>query len=284
MSHDFQGPPNMLLAGVMGWPVSHSRSPRLHGYWLKKYGINGAYLPLAVRPQDFEDALRALPKLGFRGANVTVPHKEAAFHAVHEADAFAVRVKAVNTVIVRPDGTLLGRNTDGYGFIENLKDRQPLWRGLAGPAVVIGAGGAARGIVAALLDEGVPQIRLLNRTEARAEQLALELDDNRIFVTPWTMRAEVIADAALLVNATTLGMSGGDPLDLDLYGLNEKAIVYDIVYTPLQTPLLVAARMRGNPVVDGLGMLLHQARPGFEAWFGVMPEVTEDIRQFMLAG
>lgn len=274
----------MLLAGVIGWPVHHSRSPRLHGYWLKKYGINGAYLPLAVRPQDIEDALRALPKLGFRGVNVTVPHKEAAFHTVDEADDFAARVKAVNTVVVRPDGTLLGRNTDGFGFIENLKDRQPLWRATSGPAVVIGAGGAARGIVAALLDEGAPQVRLVNRTKARAEQLAAALDDDRVMVMPWATRSDLLADAALLVNSTILGMAGGAPLDLDLQGLNKKSIVYDIVYTPLQTPLLACAIARGNPVVDGLGMLLHQARPGFEAWFGVMPEVTEDLRQFVLAG
>jgi shikimate dehydrogenase len=276
-----------MLAGVMGWPVTHSRSPRLHGYWLRHYGIDGAYLPLAVRPEDFEAALQALPKLGFKGANVTVPHKEAAFRAMDDVDDFARRVGAVNTVIVQPDGRLTGRNTDGYGFIQNLKQSVPHWQAANGPAVVLGAGGAARGIIAALLDEGAARIIVTNRTQSRAEQLVEALDDHRLEVIPWPKAAGLLEAAALLVNSTTLGMfggmSGGEPLALDLDGLAKEAVVYDIVYAPLKTSLLAAAEARGNKIVNGLGMLLHQARPGFEAWFGVKPDVTPELEKFVLA-
>lgn len=269
------------LAGVMGWPVGHSLSPRLHGFWLEKYGIDGAYLPLAVRPEDAEGAIRMLPKLGFRGANVTVPHKEAAFRAVDELEPLARRVGAVNTLVVREDGSLLGRNTDGFGFIENLKAGLPGWRAAAGPAVVLGAGGAARAVVAALADAGAPEIRLVNRSLDRAERLAADLG-GPIRVLAWARRTEALEGAALLVNTTSLGMKGQDPLSLDLSRLLPAALVTDIVYAPLETPLLLLARQRNNPVVDGLGMLLHQARPGFAAWFGREPEVTPDLRAFVL--
>lgn len=271
------------VAGVMGWPVGHSRSPRLHGFWLQQHGIDGAYVPLAVPPDRVEQAIRALPALGFRGCNVTVPHKEAALRAVDRLDPAARRIGAVNTIVVLPDGSLEGRNTDGYGFVENLAEGRPGWRADAGPAVVLGAGGAARAILVALLDAGVPEIVLANRTLARAEELAADIG-GPLRAVPWENRTRALADAALLVNTTTQGMSGQPPLDLDLSGLPPAAIVTDIVYTPLTTPLLADAAARGNPTVDGIGMLLHQARPGFHAWFGLDPQVTPALRRFVLEG
>ncbi|MEQ9554318.1 MAG: shikimate dehydrogenase [Rhodospirillales bacterium] len=270
------------LAGVMGWPVSHSLSPVLHGHWLDSLGIDGAYVPLAVAPENFAPALAALANMGFRGVNVTVPHKEAALAAVDTADALARRIGAVNTVIVGDDGKLTGTNTDGFGFLENLKEGAPGWNPGQGPAVVLGAGGAARAVVVALIDAGVPEIRLINRTRARADRIAQDLG-GPVTVHDWEDRAAVLADADLLVNTTTLGMTGKDPLDISLDALPAAALVNDIVYAPLETNLLAAARARGNPVVDGLGMLLHQARPGFEAWFGQAPQVTPDLRARILA-
>lgn len=269
------------VAGVMGWPVSHSRSPRLHGFWLREHGIDGAYVPLPVRPEDFAAAVRALPKLGFAGANVTVPHKEAALAACDAVSALARRIGAVNTLVCRPDGSLYGDNTDGFGFLENLRAGCPGWRPEAGPAVVLGAGGAARAVVAALLDAGCPQVRLTNRTRDRAAELAADLG-GAIEVVAWEERSAALADAGLLVNTTTLGMTGAPPLDLALEALPASALVTDIVYAPLVTDLLARAQARGNAVVDGLGMLLHQGRPGFEAWFGVRPEVTPALRAAVL--
>jgi shikimate dehydrogenase len=269
------------LAGVMGWPVSHSRSPRLHGFWLERYGIDGAYVPLAVRPEDLGPALAALPRLGFRGVNLTVPHKEAGLAIVAEVSAEARRIGAVNTVVVGSDGRLIGHNSDGFGFLANLRQGAPDWHASDGPAVVLGAGGAARAVAAALLDEGVAEVRLVNRTPGRAQGLAHDLG-GPCRVMAWAERAAALAGAAVLVNTTTLGMTGAPALELDLSRLPPQAVVNDIVYTPLETPLLAEARQRGNRVVDGLGMLLHQARPGFEAWFGVKPEVTPDLRAFVL--
>jgi len=269
------------LAGVMGWPLGHSRSPRVHGYWIEQHRIDGAYLPLPVRPGAFAPALRALAALGFRGVNVTIPHKEAALAACDRVDAGARRIGAVNTVVMR-DGRLEGCNSDGFGFLESLRQGRPDWDPAAGPAVVLGAGGAARAVVAALLDAGVPSLRLVNRTLARAEALAAALG-GPIEVAAWDRAAACLDGAALLVNATSLGLSGQPPLDLDLGALPAAALVTDIVYQPLVTPLLAAAAARGNPTVDGLGMLLHQARPGFEAWFGVAPEVTAELRAFVLS-
>lgn len=271
------------LAGVMGWPVGHSRSPRLHGHWLERYGIDGAYVPLSVPPDRIEQAIRALPALGFRGCNVTVPHKEAAFRTVDRLDATARRMGAVNTIVVGEDGSLEGRNTDGFGFIENLKSGAPGWKASDGPALVIGAGGAARAVVASLLDEGAPLVWLVNRTRARAEELASDIG-GAIEVADWVSRETLLDGAALVVNTTTQGMAGQPPLELDLSALPAAAVVTDIVYTPLLTPLLEAAQARGNRVVDGVGMLLHQARPGFAAWFGTEPEVTEELRCIVLAG
>lgn len=268
------------LAGVMGWPVGHSRSPRVHGYWLAHYGVDGAYVPLPVAPENLNRALRALPILGFAGCNLTIPHKEAALTAVDTLAPAARRIGAVNTVTVR-DGKLVGDNTDGFGFLENLKAEALDWRPKAGPAVILGAGGAARAVIAALLDAGVPTIRIINRTTKRAEALAASLG-GPLHVRPWKEREAALADATLLVNTTNLGMTGQPPLELKLDRLPSAAVVSDIVYVPLETELLAAARARGHPAVDGLGMLLHQARPGFETWFKVAPEVTSQLRAFVL--
>jgi len=268
---------NFRTVGVIGWPLTHSRSPRLHAYWLRRYNIAGAYVPLPVQPGRLEVALRGLAALGFAGCNVTVPHKEEAARLVDRIDATTERVGAVNLIVVQADGSLRGSNTDGYGFIQNLRETMPHWRADAGPAVILGAGGAARSVVASLIDAGAREIRLLNRTQARAEQLAA-LFAGPIEVVAWQRRHAALAGAALLVNTTSLGMTGQPPLDVALDTLPRTAIVYDLVYNPLQTALLSAARTRGNPLIDGLGMLLHQARPSFEAWFGVLPDITPELR------
>ncbi len=268
------------LAGVMGWPVAHSLSPRLHGYWLRHHGIDGAYLPLPVRPEAFERALDSLAALGFRGVNVTLPHKPAALAACDSVDAVAARIGAVNTIVFE-DGKALGSNSDAYGFLEHLRQSLPAWRADAGPAVVLGAGGAARAVAVALIDAGVPGIRIATRSAERAAALASSLDGT-LSTVAWPPPPAALADAGLLVNTTSLGMTGQPPLTIDLSGLPAGAAVYDIVYNPLETALLAEARRRGHPAVDGLGMLLHQARPGFARWFGVEPEVTEDLRRFLL--
>ena len=269
------------LAGVLGWPVAHSRSPQLHGHWLQRYGLDGAYVPLAVAPGDLERAVQALPRLGFRGFNVTVPHKEAVAGLVDQIDPAARRIGAVNTVVADEDGRLHGSNTDGFGFIEAMRDRLPGWQP-SGAVVVLGAGGAARAVVAALQDCGAVQIRLANRSPQRSEALIADLGGT-IEAVDWAQRAAALAGAVLVVNTTTLGMTGQPPLDLDLAELGPEAAVFDIVYTPLETPLLQSARRRGLQAVDGLGMLLHQARPGFRAWFGVDPVVDAPLRAAVLA-
>lgn len=265
----------------MGWPIAHSRSPRLHSWWLHQHGIDGAYVPLAVRPEDLTAAVKALSVLGFRGCNVTLPHKERALALVDHIDPFAQRIGAVNTIVVAEDGSLFGSNTDGFGFIEALKASAPNWRASAAPAVVIGAGGAARSVVATLLDAGTPHVVIVNRTRARAEALAEEIG-GLIHTVDWHERDAALTDAGLLVNTTSLGMHGQSALELSLQQLPPTAVVTDAVYVPLTTVLLRDAGARGNQVVDGLGMLLHQARPGFEAWFGVAPEVTSELRMHVL--
>ena len=269
------------LAAVIGLPVGHSISPCLHGYWLNHHGIDGAYVPLAVRPEDLADVARLLPRIGFVGFNVTVPHKEAALALVDEADPEALRIGAVNTVIVEADGRLRGKNTDAFGFLQGLRAGLPDWDPGHGPAVVFGAGGASRAVCAALIGAGVTELRLVNRTLARAEAVAHDFG-NTVACVPWRGRAEALDGAALLVNTTTQGMTGEPPLDLDLTPLSTTAAVMDIVYAPLETPLLANARARGNRVIDGLGMILHQGRPGFAAWFATEPEVTEDLRRHVL--
>jgi shikimate dehydrogenase len=266
------------LAGVLGWPVAHSRSPLLHGTWLERHRVDGAYLPLPVRPERFADSVRALADLGFRGANVTIPHKEAAFTLCDRLQPSAERAGAVNTLVFRDDGRIEGSNTDGFGFLENCAQSVPGWSAAAGPAVLLGAGGAARAIAAALLDAGCPRLTLVNRNAARAEALARQLG-GPVEVAD---RAP-LEGAALLVNTTSLGMEGEPALDLDLSPMPAGAAVADAVYVPLETPLLAAARARGLRTVDGLGMLLHQARPGFEAWFGVSPAVDGALRAAVAA-
>jgi len=268
------------LAGVIGWPVAHSRSPRLHGYWLERYGIDGAYLPLAVRPEGLADALRGLVAASFRGVNLTIPHKESAIGLCDEVDGFGRRIGAVNTLVFA-EGRVLGSNSDAFGFIENLRQGAPDWQATAGPALILGAGGAARAAVFALIDAGAPEVRICNRTDARAERVAADFAAPAV-AQAWSSRAAALRDVALLVNTTSMGMQGQPELDLDLRALPQDALVNDIVYTPLETGLLRRARARGNATVDGLGMLLHQARPGFQAWYGVAPEVTEELRTFVL--
>jgi shikimate dehydrogenase len=266
-----------VLAGVMGWPVAHTRSPAIHNHWIAKYGLKGAYVQLPVQPERLETAIRGLAALGFAGCNVTVPHKVSAMRFMDELHPAARRVAAINTIVVQPDGRLLGMNNDGAGYIQSLHDADATWRGDAGPALVLGAGGAARAIVVALLDEGVPELRITNRTLERAQELAEAFGD-RVKVVPWAERNEAMAGVSLLVNTTSLGMHGQAPLDVALDALPLEAMVSDAVYIPLETPLLADARKAGHRTVNGLGMLLNQARPAFQSWFGVLPEVTPELR------
>ena len=276
-----QDDPRPLTAGVMGWPVTHSKSPLLFEHWFRRYGIAGRYCHLAVAPEDFETVFKALPKAGFRGVNVTIPHKLTALAIADEATDAARAIGAANMIRFSRDGRILADNTDGYGFIENLFAGAPSWNPAAGPAVVLGAGGASRAVLHALKDAGTAEIRLLNRSRAKAEDLAASLDG--VSVLDWEERSGALADAATLINATSLGMTGKPPLDISLDALPEAALVTDLIYVPLQTPLLRAAEERGNLVVDGLGMLLHQARPAFRAWFGTDPAVDPALRAVCLA-
>jgi len=263
------------VAGIAGWPVTYSRSPRLHGFWLQRYGIDGAYIPLPIRPGEFAIAMRGLLAAGFAGANVTIPHKISAFDICDTIDDTARRAGAVNTLVFQ-DGKIAGSNTDGYGFVANLHAHgvDPA----TGPVLLLGAGGSARAVAAALLDEGA-SVTVVNRTRARAEGLAREIPGLRI--AEWDARVPALADHALVVNTTPLGMIGHTPLDLDLSRAPASLVVADNVYVPLETPLLAAARARGLRCVEGLGMLLHQAVPGFRAWFGVEPRVDEELRRFV---
>jgi shikimate dehydrogenase len=263
------------VAGIAGWPVTYSRSPRLHGFWLQRYGIDGAYIPLPIRPGEFAIAMRGLLAAGFAGANVTIPHKISAFDICDTIDDTARRAGAVNTLVFQ-DGKIAGSNTDGYGFVANLHAHgvDPA----TGPVLLLGAGGSARAVAAALLDEGA-SVTVVNRTRARAEGLAREIPGLRI--AEWDARVPALADHALVVNTTPLGMIGHTPLDLDLSHAPASLVVADNVYVPLETPLLAAARARGLRCVEGLGMLLHQAVPGFRAWFGVEPRVDEELRRFV---
>ncbi|GAB5389242.1 MAG: shikimate dehydrogenase [Alphaproteobacteria bacterium] len=274
----------MKLAGVMGWPIGHSQSPKLHGHWLKRYGIDGAYVPLAVHPDDAEQALRALPKLGFAGCNVTLPHKQIALAVCDQVDPYAARVGAVNTIVVQPDGSLRGSNTDGPGFMAHLQASAPDIDLSGSVVTVLGAGGASRAVVASLLDAGIADLRLINRSLDKAQTLIEELDaTDRASAAGWADASEALTGASLLVNTTSLGMTDQPALELDLTALPREAAVYDLVYAPLQTDLLARAAMRGNTAIDGLGMLLHQAAPGFEAWFGTAPQVDEELRAAILA-
>lgn len=269
----------LLKAGVMGDPVAHSLSPRLHGYWLKRYGINGEYRAMHVLPDALQGMLRSLSPDGFAGCNLTIPHKEAALSIVDEASELAHRIGAVNTVMVRENGSLYGTNTDAAGFIQNIKSQVPDLSACARKAVVLGAGGASRAVCVALQDEGFT-VTLANRSREKAEAVAKVLGN--IHTIEWDRREAALEGAGLLVNTTSLGMKGQPPLELSLDALPTDAIVTDIVYTPLITPLLAAAQTRGNKAVDGLGMLLYQAVDGFAAWFGHRPDVDNDLRAHML--
>ena len=271
-------PQSFRLAGVIGWPVAQSRSPALHGHWLSQYGVSGAYLPLPVQPERLADAIRGLRALGFSGCNVTIPHKRAVLNLLDQVDPVAARIGAVNTVVVQDNGALSGFNTDAYGFLASLRDVREDFKASAGPIVILGAGGAARAVVVSLLDDGAREIRVANRTLERAQELS-RIDSSRIRVIDWGERNAALDGAALLVNTTSQGMVDYPPLDLVLDALPRTAVVSDIVYNPLETPLLAAARRRGNTVVDGLGMLLHQAVPAFEAFYGLRPRVSNELRR-----
>ena len=270
----------MKRACVVGWPIAHSRSPLIHGYWLKRHGIDGDYVRLPVKAEDAGAFFADLAGRGFVGCNVTVPHKEAAFRAAARPDAAARSVGAANTLWLE-DGVLCASNTDIYGFISNLDDQTPGWDKIGQPVAVLGAGGSARGIIRGLLDRGMQQIRLANRSRERAEALAASLG-GPITVFDWEARDSMLISCGLLVNTTTLGMAGQHPLDVDIAGLSCPCVVCDIVYTPLETDLLQRARGMGMHVADGLGILLHQAVPGFEKWFGIRPEVTPELRALII--
>jgi shikimate dehydrogenase len=276
------GQPAFGIAGLLGWPVAHSRSPVIHNHWLAHHGIPGRYVLFAVPPEKLEPAVRGIAALGLRGCNVTTPHKQAIFPLLDRVDDLARRIGAVNTVVVEPDGSLTGFNNDGNGFIQSLRDVAPAWRPDSGPVVVLGAGGAGRAVVASLAAQGAKEIRLVNRTLAKAEEIAAIVGPV-VKVVPWARRADVLDGAALLANATSLGMFGKPPLEIALDALPRTALVGDLIYIPPETPLLAAAREHGNVTVNGLGLLLNQARPAFNAWFGVMPEITPALRQAIAA-
>jgi shikimate dehydrogenase len=272
----------MRRACVIGWPVEQSRSPAIHNYWLKHYKIDGSYSAEAVRPEELAAFLASLAAKGYAGANVTLPHKEAALRLAESVDASADAIGAANTLWLDGAGKLHASNTDAYGFMTNLEQQAPGWNDKKRPVIVLGAGGAARAILYGLIEAGAGKILLLNRSRDRAEALA-ENFDRKMELHDWSQRNEALAGCGLLVNATSLGMIGKPPLDLDLAALPKDAVVADIVYNPLETELLAAARARGNRIVDGLGMLLYQAVPGFERWFGVRPEVTPELREQIAA-
>jgi shikimate dehydrogenase len=269
-------------ACVIGWPVEHSRSPLIHNYWLKLYGIPGAYEKEAVKPEELAAFLGSLFERGFTGCNVTLPHKEAALKLAQIVDQSALAVGAANTLWLDYEAELHASNTDAFGFMANLAEQAPAWNARRRPVMVLGAGGAARAIVHGLLEGGAAKIFLANRSRERADALARAFD-RRVEVVAWSERDAALAGCGLLVNATSLGMTGKPPLELDLAALSADAVVADIVYSPRETRLLAAARARGNPTVDGLGMLLHQAVPGFERWFGFRPEVTDELRALLAA-
>lgn len=271
-----------IMAGVMGWPVAHSRSPLIHNHWIKKYQLSGAYGRFPVEPKNLEAAIRGLSALGLAGCNITIPHKVEAMQYMDWVDPHAQKIGAINTVVVQANGTRHGYNNDGFGYLQSLKEAHAQWRADTGPVVVLGAGGAARAILVALLQEGATEIRLLNRTLDKAQALAQEFGPS-IQALPWSQRHEALAQAALLINTTNQGMHGTPALDLALDELPTTALVSDIIYTPLVTPLLEQARQRGNTTVNGLGMLIHQARPAFEAWFGIKPAATSEISDLLIA-
>ncbi|MDG1866228.1 MAG: shikimate dehydrogenase [Yoonia sp.] len=272
---------NVPIAGVIGNSISHSKSPKLHQHWLRRYGIRGEYVPLHVESENLESVIRSMPKMGFVGANVTIPHKVDVMQFADQISDRATLVGAANTLIFKDDGKIYADNTDGYGFMANLRQGAPDWDPKSGPAMVLGAGGACRAIIVALADAGVTEIFLTNRTRAKADALRAEFGA-RIQVVDWVQAGNVVEDAATLINTTSLGMTGQPELRVPLDGLRPDTLVTDIVYSPLQTPLLAQAQAAGCRTIDGLGMLLHQGVPGFERWFGKRPEVDDATRQVVL--
>jgi len=270
------------IAGLLGWPVAHSRSPVIHNHWLEHYGIPGRYVLFGVPPEKLEAAVRGIATLGLRGCNVTTPHKQAIFPLLDRVDDLARRIGAVNTVVVEKDGTLTGFNNDGNGFILSLKELDPQWRPDSGPIMVLGAGGAGRAVVASLAAQGAKEIRLSNRTLDKAQEIA-DAVGAVVKIVPWDQRENALEGVAMLANATSLGMAGKPPLEISLERLPKHALVGDLIYIPPETPFLAAARARGNKTVNGLGLLLNQARPAFNAWFGVMPEITPALKQAIAA-
>ena len=265
------------LAGVIGSPIAHSKSPQLHRHWLKTYGIAGHYIPMDIGNDDLEDALRMLPKMGFVGVNITIPHKEKVMQIADLVTDRAILIGAANTLTFRKNGKIHADNTDGYGFLENLKTGAPGWDPRSGPAVVLGAGGAARAVISSLLEVGVPEIYLSNRTRVRADKLQQDFG-GRIRVREWVQAGNIMDEATLVVNTTSLGMIGKSEMRVPLDGLRPNTVVTDLVYAPLKTKFLATAEEMGCITVDGLGMLLHQAVPAFERWFGRRPEVDRATR------
>jgi shikimate dehydrogenase len=270
------------IAGLLCWPAFQSRSPVIHNHWLAQYDIPGRYVLFPVPPERLEQAVRGLGALGLRGCNVTTPHKQAIFPLLDRVDDLARRIGAVNTVVVEPDGTLTGFNNDGNGFIQSLRDADPAWRPDSGPILVLGAGGASRAVVASLAAQGAKEIRVCNRSLDKAQEIAAAVG-SIVKVVPWDQREDALDGIAMLANATSLGMAGKGPLPMPLDRLPARTIVGDLIYLPPATPLLVEARARGNLTVNGLGLLLNQARPAFNAWFGVMPEITPGLHQAIAA-
>lgn len=266
----------------MGWPVAHSRSPAIHNFWIKQLKLQGAYGLFAVEPQNLQAAMRGLAALGLAGCNITIPHKVEAMKYVDWVDPLAQRIGAINTIVVQPNGELHGFNHDGFGYLQSLYEAQPDWQPNKGPVVLIGAGGAARAILVSLLDAGATEIRILNRTKSKADALAQEFG-SAVKAMDWNERNDALTDAALLINTTNQGMHGQPALEIALEQLPSSALVSDIIYVPLETPLLKDARLRGHTTVNGLGMLLHQAQPAFKAWFGSTPEVNTALYEAIVA-
>lgn len=271
---------HIIKAGVIGHPINHSKSPIIHGHWIDKYGLQGTYRPIDISPENLQVEISKLIREGYAGFNVTIPYKQSIFELCDYVDDVAKSIGAVNTVVVK-NGMFHGTNTDAFGYIQNLKFHN-IHLQKHKPAIVLGAGGAARAIVYGLLEEGFDNILITNRTIEKSYDV-LKIDEAKISVLPWENRSEILQGAGLVVNTTALGMTGKDPLDIDFSGLPIDCIVSDIVYAPLMTPFLSDGQKRGNPVVTGIGMLLHQARPAFEKWFGILPDVDDELVRKVLA-
>ena len=270
------------LSGIIGWPIDHSFSPLIHNYWISLYSIDGIYVPFPINPENFKQAIKSIASLGILGVNITIPFKELAFLEMDELDSAAKEIGAVNTVLVKKNGCLLGKNTDGEGFISSLRYNDPSWKPYERPIVVLGAGGAARSIIFALKSAGAKEIRIVNRTIEKAEKLATSFG-NTCVVFDWKNNKEILRDVGLFVNATSLGMKEKPYFDFSIDNLPRDALVNDIVYNPIETDLLIKAKNRGNKIVNGLDMLIYQAAAAFYEWFGVMPKVDDGLRKTLIS-